>query len=131
MNTLDIYIAAHRYTPFAWLRHDCVSFGGDWVRQVRGVDPIPEYRGVAGLLPALRVMRALGGYKGLGDKRFGAVVRPRFLRRGDVALVASGRKPGLVSGYTFGVCTGTHIAVPGVYALVFLEITAAVAAWRP
>jgi len=130
MKHLEDYIAAHRYADFKWLEHDCISFGGDWVMVCRGKDPIPEYRGYGSPMEAFRALRAIGGFRGLGNKRFGAEVRPAFMQRGDVALVQSGRKIGLVSGYTFGVCTGTHIAVPTAKGVAFLLVTAGVAAWR-
>jgi len=35
-----------------------------------------------------------------------------------------------VSGYSFGICTGSHIAAPAADRLVFLPLTAGVATWR-
>jgi hypothetical protein len=51
-------------------------------------------------------------------------------QRGDIVLALSGRPIGIVSGYSFGICTGTHIVCPDNERLAFLPLSDGVAAWR-
>lgn len=126
---LDVYIEKCRDNKFVWLKDDCMSFSRGWAMLYTGKDPFPEYPKVKTLLQGLRLFRSHGGYFGAGD-RFGERVAPLRAQRGDVVLCPSGARIGKVSGYTFGVCTGDHIALPSLDGLGFQEITEGVAAWR-
>ncbi|MBB1601586.1 DUF6950 family protein [Variovorax sp. UMC13] len=136
MADLDAFIDARRNTPFEYFLQDCAHIAADWVFAKTGADPLADLRSPGGpfearnLLAALRLVRAAGGYQAMATQRLGADLPPLLAQRGDVMLVMSGRPVGRVRGFTFGVCTGSHIAAPDNDGLVFLPITSGVAAWR-
>lgn len=133
---LDAFIDARRSVPFAYFEHDCATIAADWVREATGRDPLAPLRADGGplgprrLLTALRYVRAAGGFEAAASRLLGAARPARLAQRGDVVLVHSGRRIGRVAGHAFGLCTGTHIVAPGAQQLVFLPVTAGVAAWR-
>ncbi|MNL20858.1 hypothetical protein D3C87_1421260 [compost metagenome] len=133
---LDAFIDARRHTGFAYFRHDCASIAADWVREQHGADPLEALRAPGGalapkrLLTALRHVRASGGFEAAASALLGTSQPGRMAQRGDVVLARSGRRVGRVSGYSFGICTGSHIVAPGTDRLIFLPMTEGVAAWR-
>ena len=133
---LDSFIAARRGIPFEYFRQDCAHIAADWINEKTGADPLADLRGEGGplearnLLPALRVVRAGGGFADMATARLGPALPPLMAQRGDVVLVKSGRPIGRVSGYAFGVCTGSHIVMPDNDGLVFQPVSAGVVAWR-
>lgn len=133
---LDAFIDARRAAPFAYFEQDCAHIAADWVLAKTGSDPLADLRAPGGafearnLLSALRLVRAAGGFAAMASERLGPAISPLMAQRGDVVLIESGRQIGRVRGFTFGVCTGPHIAVPDNDGLVFRPITAGVAAWR-
>lgn len=134
---LDAFIDARRHTGFVYFQHDCATIAADWVRERRGTDPLEGLRAPGGvlepksLLTALRHVRAAGGFEALASKLLERAALPgRAAQRGDVVLARSGGRIGRVSGHSFGICTGSHIAAPGTDRLVFLPISEGVAAWR-
>jgi hypothetical protein len=133
---LDTFIDARRHVGFAYFEHDCATIAADWVRERRGSDPLDALRAKGGalapkrLLTALRHVRAAGGFELTASALLGPALPGLMAQRGDVVLVKSGRHTGRVSGYCFGVCTGSSIAAPGKARLEFLPLTAGVAAWR-
>ncbi len=129
MKLLDLYIEQCRTKKFEWLKDDCLSFSRGWAMLVTGKDPTPEYLEAKSLIGGLRVFKEHGGYFGVGG-RFGERIPPLMAHRGDIVLCLSGARIGQVSGYTYGVCTGDHIALPSLEGLGFLEITEGKAAWR-
>lgn len=133
---LDAFIDARRMVPFAYFSHDCAHIAADWVRENTGRDVLADLR-VDGapvarqnLLAALRTVRAAGGFLQAGMQRLGPCLPGLMAQRGDVVLALSGRKIGIVSGYSFGICTGTNIVCPGNDRLEFLPLSDGVAAWR-
>lgn len=134
--TLDEFIDVQRTRPFAYFENDCVSIAADWVLEKSGRDILAELRAPGGayashnLLTAMRVFRQAGGFVEAASQLLGLHVPGLTAQRGDVVLALSGGKIGRVSGYSFGVCTGSHIAAPGTDQLEFLPLTAGVAAWR-
>lgn len=133
---LDAFIDARRSVGFVYFEHDCTTIAADWVQAVQGTDPLAPLRAEGGLLtarrllPALRYVRAAGGFEAAATALLGPPLPPLMAQRGNVVLARSGAKIGRVSGYGFGICTGSHLAVPGVDRLQFLPLTAGVAAWR-
>lgn len=140
---LDTFINQRRATPFAYFEHDCAHVAADWVRERTGVDALQALRGEGApleggrLLTALRFVRQAGGggsarecFIAAGEFLLGPSVPGLIARRGDVVLARSGGPIGRVSGYSFGICTGSHIVAPGTDRLEFLPITTAEAAWR-
>ena len=133
-DTLDAFIAARRALPFAYFEQDCAHIAADWVLEKTRTDPLADLRVPAdeprSLLALMRRVRAAGGMAAIATDRLGPAIPPLLAQRGDVVLVASGRPIGRVSGYTFGICTGTNIVVPDSNGLVFWPISAGVHAWR-
>ncbi|MGJ7611841.1 MULTISPECIES: DUF6950 family protein [unclassified Variovorax] len=133
---LDRFIEVRRNVPFEYFTHDCANIAADWVLESTGRDPMADLRGDAGvlskrrLLPALRLVRAAGGFEAAATARLGTALPGLMAQRGDVVLAQTGGKIGRVSGFGFGICTGPHIVVPGDNGLVFLPLTVGVAAWR-
>jgi hypothetical protein len=136
MKNLDDFIVARRSAPFEYFRHDCVHIAADWVIARTGKDPLADLRaadapvGRKNLLAAMRAVRAAGGFLSAATARLGPPLPGTMAQRGDVVLARSGGKVGRVSGYSFGICTGSHIAAPAADRLVFLPLTAGVATWR-
>lgn len=134
MQALDAFIEARRDRPFEYFSHDCAHLAADWVLDRTGSDPLAPLRaGVLGsrnLLTALRFVRECGGFVQAGERLLGPSLPGLMAQRGDVVLMRSGRRPGRVSGFSFGVATGTHLTGPGRDGLEFLPATDAVAAWR-
>lgn len=133
---LDDFITARRSAPFEYFRHDCVHIAADWIIARTGKDPLADLReadapvGRKNLLAAMRAVRAAGGFMSAASERLGPALPGAMAQRGDVVLARSGGKVGRVSGYSFGICTGSHIAAPAADRLVFLPLTAGVATWR-
>ncbi|MDM0086747.1 MULTISPECIES: hypothetical protein [unclassified Variovorax] len=133
---LDAFIAERRSRPFEYFHHDCVLIAAEWVIAKTGTDPLSDLRAAGGiydrrnLLTALRLVRSSGGFEAVASARLGAAHAGLMAQRGDVVLARSGRRVGRVSGYSFGICTGSHLVVPGDDRLEFLPLTAGVASWR-
>lgn len=133
---LDEFIDARRSAPFAYFEQDCAHIAAAWVAEKTGSDPMADLRAAGGplaghnLLTALRAVRDAGGFQAMATVRLGPLMPPLMAQRGDVVLIKSGRAVGCVRGYTFGVCTGSHVAVPDNDGLVFQPLSAGVAAWR-
>jgi hypothetical protein len=128
--TLDEYLEGRRDAAFGWGAHDCCTFAADWVLAATGRDPMADLRGLDSALAAMRRLRDLGGFLAAGTAGLGEPVPGLMARRGDVVLVASGRRPGRASGHAFGIHTGSHIAAAGPSGLVFLSVLEGIAAWR-
>ena len=82
---------------FGYDRTHCVTFAGDWVQILTGVDPIADYRGqytteaeAMALLEQLDVTL----YQAL-QKRFGDPVHPAKAQRGDIAYRESEKMCGI------------------------------------
>jgi hypothetical protein len=133
---LDAFIAERRNTRFEYFQHDCAHIAADWVLAKTGKDPLADLRlptaplGRKNLLASLRLVRRAGGFVQIGSQRLGPFLPGQMAQRGDVVLALSGGKIGRVSGYSFGICTGSHIVCPGNEQLEFLPLTQGVAAWR-
>jgi hypothetical protein len=133
---LDTFIDARRHAGFAYFEHDCATIAADWVRERRGSDPLASLRAHGGalaprrLLTALRYVQAAGGFQAAATALLGSPLPGRMAQRGDVVLVRSGRRVGRVSGYSLGICTGSHVVAPGLERLAFLPISEGVVAWR-
>lgn len=135
MTDLDLFIHERRDATFSYFERDCATLAADWVREKRGDDPLAPLRASGGplaqrkLLAALRFVRASGGFEQAGSALLGPSKPGLMAFRGDVVLARSGRAEGRVSGFSFGICTGSHIVAPGPNQLEFLPFTAGVAAW--
>lgn len=129
---LDTFIAERRGTAFEYFQHDCAHVAADWVQARTGKDPMWDLRPILAekhLLRALRAVRREGGFEAAAARRLGPPKPGLMAQRGDIVLTRSGRPIGRVSGYSFGICTGSHIVCPGDQRLEFLPLTDGVAAW--
>ena len=127
---LTKHLSERATTPFAWKGNHCGTLAADWVLLKTGVDPMADIRNLESALQVLRYMKRMGGAVATGDALLGNRVPPLFAQRGDVCLVPSGGRIGKARGYTFGVCNGSLVAVPGADGVVFVPITEVVATWR-
>ena len=131
---LDAFIAARRALPFIYFEQDCAHIAADWVLEKTGADPLADLRVPAdeprSLLALMRRVRADGGMAAVATDRLGPPIPPLLAQRGDIVLVKSGRPIGRVSGFTFGICTGSNVVVPDSAGLVFWPISTGVHAWR-
>lgn len=133
---LDSFIQARRSEQFEYFSHDCVHIAADWVIEKTGKDPLADLRaessalGRKSLLASLRIIRRAGGFIAAASQRLGPFLPGLMAQRGDVVLALSGGRIGRVSGYSFGICTGSHIVCPGNEQLEFLALDQGVAAWR-
>ena len=136
MKELDAFIDARRDRDFAYFERDCATLAADWVQLRTGADPLAPLRLEGGplasrrLLTALRYVRTRGGLQAAAVELLGPALPGLMACRGDIVLVRSGGRVGLVSGYAFGICTGQNLVAPGQARLMFLGMTAGVAAWR-
>ncbi|KTT21905.1 DUF6950 family protein [Pseudacidovorax intermedius] len=136
MKELDAFIDARRDQDFAYFERDCATLAADWVQLRTGADPLASLRLDGGplasrrLLTALRHVRAHGGLHAAAVELLGPALPGLMACRGDIVLMRSGGRLGLVSGHAFGICTGQNLVAPGKDRLTFLGLTAGVAAWR-
>jgi len=62
------YVERASAQPWAWGRHDCCTFAGDWVRAAKGRDPMARWRGnYATEAEAEALIQAAGGLVALWD----------------------------------------------------------------
>lgn len=133
---LDAFIDSRRCRSFEYFEHDCAHIAADWVRERTGRDVLADLRADGGplqrksLLAALRHVRAAGGFLPAATQRLGPFLPALMAQRGDIVLALSGGRIGIVSGYSFGICTGPNIVCPGNERLEFLPLASGVAAWR-
>lgn len=122
---LDSFIGERESTPFCWGGNDCCGFAADWVRIVRGDDPLAGFRGLDTALAAARALSAAGGLLAAVTERLGAALPGTFAQVGDVVMVRHGDDQ-----VAMGVCLGGHVAAPGPLGLLMVPLTHAEAAWR-
>ena len=133
--TLDQFIMSRRAQVFAYFENDCAGFAADWVAEKTGADPLADLRAAGAplaerqFLSAWRIVRRAGGLQSAATARLGASKPGLMAQRGDVCLVTNGQPIKGLRGHSFGVCTGGHIAVPGLQGLDFVPVSLGVAAW--
>lgn len=125
---LAAYIEQHRATPFAWGAHDCVGFAIGWLAVVR-----PDLAPREELSGRLDYVDAAGAARQLHEISLRAVVdgwgqlvgiAPAQAGRGDLVLVDIDGRASLAVNVAELACG------PGPAGLVFVPMTAAIAAWR-
>lgn len=139
---LNALFAEHADTPFAWGRHDCVTFAAtaielltgkivwapDWKTEDEAVRTIVSLRGLEAAVTAVL---------GLPSSNW------RLARLGDICLIRTPstgpRASGLVGGTSAGqeqlkpalvVCTGQTLAGPGPTGIAHTPLEAAEKVWR-
>ena len=110
--------------PWALGVRDCCLWAADAALAVTGRDPAHAIRGRY-MTPqqAQRVLRDLGGLRGIGGAGFGPQIRPAAALEGDVALVRHEGKPMLA------VCAAKAWLVVGTHGLRALPWGAPVIVW--
>ena len=122
---LDALVAERSEMPFAWGTNDCCTLAADWVKTVRGDDPMADLRDYVSMLGAYKLLEAEGGIVAAIDKRMGVHGSGMFAQVGDVAVVRHGDNQ-----LSAGVCVGAHIIAPGERGLMMVPINQAEASWR-
>jgi hypothetical protein len=122
---LDEYLREAQRMPFAWGRQDCCTLAADWVRLIRGVDPMAAWRGqyrtAAG---AVRAIEAGGGLASMVSSVLGDPIPVTFAQRGDVVLAELERGP------TMGIVIDHRGMFPGLDGAEARLLSTAVQAWR-
>lgn len=118
------FVTSRESAPFVWGANDCALFVCDGIKAMTGHDPAADVRGYSTEQGAARVIRRLGGMRGIGNTRFGAEILPLQAQVGDVGLVDVGDRE------SFALCGGSFWMSPGPNGLERMEIGVAVMAWR-
>lgn len=123
--SLALFTAARRLTPYNWGTNDCVTFAADSVAAVSGNDPLGSLRGTwTNEAEAMAVLEAQGGLIAAMDARFPRKAR-EFAQRGDVVLLKDANgQPSL------GVCVGRDAVSPGEQEMLLTPITEARIVWE-
>ena len=122
---LDAYLRACRETPFAWGRHDCCTMAADWVRRVRGEDPMVLWRGKYRTAHGARAfIEAGGGLATMVSGVMGPSIPVAFAQRGDLALAD------LEHGPTLGIVMDHRAMFPGLAGVEPRLLSRATHAWR-
>lgn len=112
METLAEFLARTACAPFAWGRHDCCLWLGDWLVARGYPDPVARFRGRYSTgLGATRLLNRRGGLLSLvaAQAALARLEATKTPQAGDVGVVrvetADGPKP------AGGLCTGPRWAV--------------------
>jgi hypothetical protein len=122
----DQVVARAMATPFAWGRHDCVTFASACWKARTGVDALAGL-GWSGELQAMRMVRERGGLRAAVTACLGEPCAPLLAARGDLVLAEDPEK---VGHGLLAVCVGPHLVAPGRAGLSVLPLAAGVCAWR-
>ena len=125
---LAAFIDARRAMPFTWEENNCGFVACDWVREITGIDPAANYRGLVGPLETKRAVRLGGGAETIFAEAAEAngwpVIMPALAGRGDVLLHFTPR------GAALGICVGTHGAFMRKKGLGMVPVRDCARAWR-
>lgn len=121
---LQACLAERRLRAFEWGQHDCCLFVCDCIEAMTGHDPAADVRGYSTELEAARLVKKLGGMRGIAGSRFGEEVPVLMAQVGDVGLIEiEGRE-------SLALCGGTHWLAPGLDQVESLPLNAALSCWR-
>lgn len=121
---LQACLAERRLRAFEWGRHDCCLFVCDCIEAMTGHDPAADVRGYSTEREAARLVKKLGGMRGIAGSRFGEEVPVLMAQVGDVGLIEiEGRE-------SLALCGGTHWLAPGLDQVESLPLSAALSCWR-
>lgn len=130
MADLPGFLARSAATPFAWGGHNCLTWLGDWMLDLTGVDPIADLRDACSdRRTALALLARAGGLKALVGQRAALAGLPETdaPEAGDIGVVRIAGLDGReLAG---GICTGPRWAVLGVAGLIVGPLPV-VCAWR-
>lgn len=121
---MQALVSARLCAPFAWGSNDCCLFACDAALAITGHDPAEVERGYSSEREAARLLKRLGGVRGVGSSRFGAEISPLLAQVGDIGLVESGGRESLA------VCGGATWMAPGQFGLASVPLESALVAWR-
>ena len=115
------YVEGALGRPFCFGKHDCCSFAAGAIEAITGETvPLPAYADAREAAEALAAESLSSRVRSI----LGPPIAPASAQRGDLAMVlVDGRE-------TLAVCVGGMMVAPGAGGLVFVETSAAVAAWR-
>jgi hypothetical protein len=114
-----------RARAFAWGQHDCCLWAADAVRSLTGQDFAADLRGTyATAAEASRVLKKLGGVRGIATAALGASVAPAFAAVGDIVLMQQDGRELLAA------CNGLEALCAGDAGLAPASMQQALAAWK-
>jgi len=114
-----------RVRAFEWGHHDCCLWAADAVHALTGQDFAADLRGTyATAAEASRVLKKLGGVRGIATEALGDSVAPAFATVGDIVLMEQdGRE-------LLAVCNGLEALCAGYAGLAPAGMEQAIAAWK-
>lgn len=129
---LDAVVEAARHCPFAWGRHDCVTFAAACIWAVCGTNPIAPLDPWDDPHGALAAIRGLAGGRESLQAAISRImadhgwpeIDPRQAGRGDLCVAAGGK------GVFAAICLGPVLAAPAGERLWVVSRARAIAAWR-
>lgn len=120
-------VEARRHAPFAWGRHDCITFAADATLAMTGRDVWAAHRGSYATEAEAEGVVGPAGLEafvaGLMADAGATEVQVIEAQRGDWVLITVGNMP------MVGVVVGGRIAAPGNDGLAFLPLRRASRAW--
>lgn len=118
------FIDGHRLTPFAWGRHDCVTFAAGAVKAATGIPILKSIKSRwRSQRAALALIDSYGGLASAVDSLL-SPISPAMARRGDVAAITLEN-----GGHRLMVVEGDYLVGPGPEGLIRQPRSEAVLAW--
>lgn len=116
---------ARRVRAFEWGQHDCCLWAADAVHAITGTDFAADLRGrYATAAEATRVLKTVGGVRGVATARLGEPVGPLMATVGDVVLIEQdGRE-------LLAVCNGLEALCAAPTGLAPASMKQALAVWK-
>jgi hypothetical protein len=117
-------IENRREAVFCWGQRDCCMFAADVMLAMTGVDFAAALRGrYSTAKGAARLLKRHGGVEGVANRHLRQI--PKLSAgRGDIVSIDTPDGPALA------VCLGRQIAAQGQQGLLFMDMNAALSAWR-
>ena len=114
-----------RNRAFSWGEHDCCLWASDAVRALTGLDFAAYQRGrYCSAASGARVLKTMGGVRGIATAALGDSVAPAFATVGDIVLMEQdGRE-------LLAVCNGLEALCAGYSGLAPAGMEQALAAWK-
>lgn len=121
---LEAFARERARMPFAWGSNDCALFAADAVEAITGERLCEELRGHATAKEAMRVLRAVGGVRGVATRALGEPIPVLMAKVGDVVVIEAGKREALA------ICNGGTAIATGPNGMAAVPMVQARAAWR-
>ncbi len=116
--TLPEYIAENLSRRFCFGIFDCVLWASTWVKSYTGIDTLDGIPQWTSEQEARSIIKSVGGLDAAIDKYFPRTT-PSMAQDGDI-----GRHENAI-----GIFSGSHIVLPGIEGLMFIDRTQVKCAW--